>query len=92
MQTTLTVLDYSIDDCPEQFKHLCDDDGLIVEATVYATAERDDYGVPGSPTFYSISVTDIDFEINGVAVKHVSDDLYELAGEMAVEKGDWDYE
>lgn len=92
MQTTLTVMEYGIEDCPERFKHLCDADGLIVDATVWAKAVRNDYGVPGSPVWYEPDVTDIDFEVNGVAVKDVPDEFYEIAADAAVEKGDWDYE
>ena len=90
MQTFVTVMEYGVDDCPEQFKHLCDENGLLVEATVWANMIRSDYGVPGSPVWYEPDVTDVEIEINGVKVKDAPNEFYEMAADAAVEKGDWE--
>lgn len=86
---TFTLIETSTDDCPAQFKHLCDADGLIIDVTVYADMLRDDYGVPNSPIFYTADVTEVGVEINGVSTA-TPDDIYEMAADMAIEKGDWE--
>jgi hypothetical protein len=89
-QQSVTVLDVSVEDCPEQFRHLCNEDGLLVEATVWAEMVRNDYGVHGSPVWYDPEIGDIDFEINGIRVKDVPDELNEMAYDAAIEKGEWE--
>ena len=90
MQTRITIIEAYGDDVPAQFAHLADENGLIVEAVVWANMIRNDYGVPGSPVWYEPDVTDIDIEINGIAVKNAPDELYEMAAEAAIEKGEWE--
>jgi hypothetical protein len=90
MMQSLTVIEAYGNDVPAQFAHLADQDGLLVEATVWADMERNDYGVPGSPTWYEADVTSVEIEINGVKVKDCPDELYELAAEAAIEKGEWE--
>ena len=78
-QTLIVEEYYSLDDVPDHLLKYADDDGLIIEATVWADLTRDDYGVPGSPTFYDVDVTDVDIEVNGVGFTKCPADLYELA-------------
>jgi hypothetical protein len=52
--------------------------------------ELDHYGVPGSPVWYSPNVTDVDIEVNGVGFTKCPADLYELAAEAAIQRGDWE--
>lgn len=85
---SFTLIDTCVEDCPPQFKHLCNTDGLIVEVVVHANMTRADYGVPNSPVWYEADVTDVEVEINGVSVA-TPDDIYEMAADMAIEKGDW---
>ena len=92
MQTRITIIEAYGDDVPAQFAHLADENGLLVEATVWANMIRNDYGVPGSPVWYEPEITDTDIEINGVKVKvkDCPDELYEMAAEAAIEKGEWE--
>lgn len=90
MMQSLTVLEAYGDDVPAQFAHLADDDGLLVEATVWADMERNDYGVPGSPTWYEADVTAVEIEVNGVKIAPCPAELYELAAEAAIERNEWE--
>jgi len=87
---TLTVAEYGPEDVPEHLAKYADAEGLIIEATVWADLTPDDYGVPGSPTFYDVDVTDVDIEVNGVGFTKCPDDLYELAAEAAIQRGEWE--
>jgi len=89
---TFTLMDVDTDNCLDQFAHLCNDEGLLVECVAHANRSLDHYGVPGSPVWYEYDVKDIDFEINGVSVKSddVPDELYELAHDEAIENGEWE--
>jgi hypothetical protein len=87
---TLTVAEYGPEDVPEHLAKYADAEGLIIEATVWADMELDHYGVAGSPVWYSPNVTDVDIEVNGVGFTKCPADLYELAAEAAIERGDWE--
>jgi hypothetical protein len=52
--------------------------------------ERNDYGVPNSPVWYEAEVTSVDVEVNGVKLPICPDDLYELAAEAAIQRGEWE--
>jgi hypothetical protein len=90
MMQSLIILEAYGDEVPAQFAHLADDDGLIVEATVWADMEINHYGVPGSPVWYEADVTCVEIEINGVKVADCPDELYELAAEAAIKNGEWE--
>jgi hypothetical protein len=87
---SLTVAEYAFDDVPEHLSGYADSDGLLIEATVWADMERNDYGVPGSPVWYEATVTSVEVEVNGVNLPICPDDLYELAAEAAIERGEWE--
>jgi len=89
-QTLIVEEYYSLDDVLDHLLKYADDDGLIIEATVWADMELDHYGVPGSPVWYSPNVTDVDIEVNGVGFTKCPADLYELAAEAAIQRGDWE--
>lgn len=87
MYTTVTVLDVSKDNCPAEYFHLCDDEGLLVEAIVETTFVKDHYGVPGSPVFMSPTDFEVLLEVNGVSdPSGVPDELYDLAVELVQNK------
>jgi len=87
---SLTVAEYAFDDVPEHLAGYADSDGLLIEAIVWADMERNDYGVPGSPVWYEATVTSVEVEVNGVKLPICPDDLYELAAEAAIERGEWE--
>ena len=87
---TFTLIDVDTENCPDNLKHLCNDDGLIIECVATARMVRSDYGVPGSPVWYEPEVEGIEFEINGEVVSKVSDEVYEMAHDEAVEMGEWE--
>jgi hypothetical protein len=87
---TLTVAEYAFEDVPYHLAKYADSDGLLVEATVWADMERNDYGVPNSPVWYEAEVTSVEVEVNGVKLPICPDDLYELAAEAAIQRGEWE--
>lgn len=104
LRTTVTAIEsYEIADHPT-FEPLYDEDEqLHVEAIVFADAERNDYGVPGSPVWYSAENADVDiYTINGVEYtpkrlrakfgKCFEDELAEICIEAAYEKNEWEQE
>lgn len=77
------------------------DDGLTFEAKVSARMVREDYGVPGSPTWYSPEDVEVEsFKINGETFDplecrdHFGPELFELLEAYALAVADsieWEY-
>ena len=85
-----TLAEHGPEDVPEHLAKYADAEGVLIEVTVWADMERNDYGVPGSPVWYDAEVTDIDVMINGAPVSDCPDDLRELAAEAAINRGEWE--
>ena len=85
-----TLAEHGPEDVPEHLAKYADDEGVLIEVTVWADMVRNDYGVPGSPVWHDAEVTGVEAEVNGVKIVPCPDDIHELAAEAAIEKGEWE--